>query len=351
MGVFTDKMEVTTKIPPARMFRALVFVPKAIQNVELIEGDGGTGSIKKIIFGEGSQVKYVKHKIETIDEKGFSFNYSLIEGDALMNNLEKISHDFKFMAAPNGGSICNISISSHYTIGDIYIKQEDVKAEREKGLGLLKAVEAYLLANRGASQTRRDQQSSINGGGRRFDATCAIRQRLKPSDFVIVRDARIPLSSAHEELQPHLSAKRHVIALNEKLSSSLMAVAEHPSSAEARQFSSAAVEQPSSAASKQSSSAAIKFKAMLQLGSSRAAQLGSSKAAKLNSTPAQQNQSSPARQRQSPKQRTSSAAAQQPSSVATKQSTSAAAKLKAVHRLGRSKAVQHHLAFLSKPTA
>ncbi|GLT88190.1 hypothetical protein SLE2022_062250 [Rubroshorea leprosula] len=48
-------------------------------------------------------------------------------------------------------------------------------------------------------------------------ATRAIRQRLKLSDLVIeVRDARIPLSSAHEELQSQLSAKRRVIALNKK---------------------------------------------------------------------------------------------------------------------------------------
>ncbi|GKV15450.1 hypothetical protein SLEP1_g26240 [Rubroshorea leprosula] len=158
--------------------------------------------------------------------------------------------------------------------------------------------------------------SSINGGGRRFAATRAICQRLKPSNLVIVRDAQIPLSFAHEELQPHLSAKRRVIALNEKLSSSLMAAAEHPSSATAQQ--------PSSAA---------KLKIMLQLGRSEAIQLGSSRAtqlgsvqlgnrttakhgsnkvaqltapkqsssaaANLNSTPAQQKQGSPARQQPS----------------------------------------------------
>ncbi|KAL3327159.1 hypothetical protein AABB24_037723, partial [Solanum stoloniferum] len=48
-------------------------------------------------------------------------------------------------------------------------------------------------------------------------ATRAIRQRLKLSDFVIeVRDARIPLSSANEDLQPMLSGKRRVIALNKQ---------------------------------------------------------------------------------------------------------------------------------------
>lgn len=48
-------------------------------------------------------------------------------------------------------------------------------------------------------------------------ATRAIRQRLKVADFVIeVRDARIPLSSANADLQPQLSGKRRVIALNKK---------------------------------------------------------------------------------------------------------------------------------------
>ncbi|KAL3623748.1 Short integuments 2, mitochondrial [Castilleja foliolosa] len=48
-------------------------------------------------------------------------------------------------------------------------------------------------------------------------ATRAIRDRLKLSDFVIeVRDSRIPLSSANEDLQPLLAGKRRVIALNKK---------------------------------------------------------------------------------------------------------------------------------------
>ncbi|KAI8562305.1 hypothetical protein RHMOL_Rhmol03G0024000 [Rhododendron molle] len=48
-------------------------------------------------------------------------------------------------------------------------------------------------------------------------ATRAIRDRLKVSDLVIeVRDARIPLSSANEDLQPMLAGKRRVIALNKK---------------------------------------------------------------------------------------------------------------------------------------
>ncbi|KAJ7972204.1 mitochondrial GTPase 1-like [Quillaja saponaria] len=48
-------------------------------------------------------------------------------------------------------------------------------------------------------------------------ATRAIRDRLKLADLVIeVRDSRIPLSSANADLQPRLSNKRRVIALNKK---------------------------------------------------------------------------------------------------------------------------------------
>ncbi|KAM1948488.1 hypothetical protein ACFX15_008668 [Malus domestica] len=48
-------------------------------------------------------------------------------------------------------------------------------------------------------------------------ATRTIHDRLKFADFVIeVRDARIPLSSANQDLQPQLRAKRSLIVLNKK---------------------------------------------------------------------------------------------------------------------------------------
>ncbi|XP_042018529.1 short integuments 2, mitochondrial-like isoform X1 [Salvia splendens] len=64
----------------------------------------------------------------------------------------------------------------------------------------------------------------IKGGGKvnwfpghMASATRAIRDRLKLSDFVIeVRDARIPLSSKNDELQPLLAGKKRVVALNKK---------------------------------------------------------------------------------------------------------------------------------------
>ena len=62
MGVFTYEAEFTSTIPPARLFKAFVLdgdnlipkiAPQAIKQAEILEGDGGPGTIKKITFGEG----------------------------------------------------------------------------------------------------------------------------------------------------------------------------------------------------------------------------------------------------------------------------------------------------------
>lgn len=63
MGVFTYETEFTSVIPPPRLFKAFVLdadnlvpkiAPQAIKHSEILEGDGGPGTIKKITFGEGN---------------------------------------------------------------------------------------------------------------------------------------------------------------------------------------------------------------------------------------------------------------------------------------------------------
>ncbi|KAJ0093713.1 hypothetical protein Patl1_24956 [Pistacia atlantica] len=59
MGVFNYEMEVVTKIPPTKMFKAFVIdgdslipkiVPQAIKNVEVVEGDGGAWQYQEDYF-------------------------------------------------------------------------------------------------------------------------------------------------------------------------------------------------------------------------------------------------------------------------------------------------------------
>ncbi|MBA0764912.1 hypothetical protein Gotri_014180 [Gossypium trilobum] len=155
MGVLTYESEVITAIPPAKMFKACILdgdnlipkiLPQAFKSIEYIEGNGEPGSIKKITFGEGSQLKYMKQKVEAVDKENFVYIYSVIEGDALMNKLEKITYETKLEAFPDGGSVCKTT-SKYHTIGDFELKEEGIKAGKEKASGIFKAIEAYLLAN------------------------------------------------------------------------------------------------------------------------------------------------------------------------------------------------------------
>ena len=98
------------------------------------------------IWFAASQFKFMKHRIDALDKENFTFGYSVIEGDALLSTLEKISNEIKFEVSPDGGCICK-STSKYYTIGDIEIKEEQIKAGKEKAMGMFKAVESYLLDN------------------------------------------------------------------------------------------------------------------------------------------------------------------------------------------------------------
>ncbi|XP_062108680.1 major allergen Pru av 1-like [Humulus lupulus] len=156
MGVFTYESEITCSIPPARFFKAFVldednFVPKvapqAVKQVEILEGDGGPGTIKKITFREGSKFKYVKRKVESIDKENLSHSYSIIGGDALEGNrLEKITYESKFVASADGGCIIK-TVSKYCTIGDAQIKEDEVKEGKEQATQMFKLFEGYLKEN------------------------------------------------------------------------------------------------------------------------------------------------------------------------------------------------------------
>ncbi|KAK4586579.1 hypothetical protein RGQ29_023649 [Quercus rubra] len=154
MGVFTHESQETSAIPPARLFKAFVLdsdnliqkvLPQAIKSTEIIEGNGGPGTIKKITFGEASKYKYAKHRIDALDPENCTYSFSLIESDAL-TDIASVSTEMKFVASPEGGSIMK-STTKYQTKGDFQPKEEQVQAIIDKAAGHFKAVEAYLLAH------------------------------------------------------------------------------------------------------------------------------------------------------------------------------------------------------------
>ncbi|KAL0368297.1 UNVERIFIED_CONTAM: Major allergen Pru ar 1 [Sesamum calycinum] len=87
-------------------------MPQAIKNVEILEGDGGVGTVKIIHFGV----------------------------------LESITYHVKIVPTEDGGCICK-NRSIYHTKGDVEISEEKIKEGKEKALQMLKAIEAYLQAN------------------------------------------------------------------------------------------------------------------------------------------------------------------------------------------------------------
>ncbi|KAM1522058.1 hypothetical protein ACFX10_012217 [Malus domestica] len=116
--------------------------------LEILEGDDGVGTIKKINFGEGSTYRYVKHRIDGVDKDNLVYKYSVIEGDAISKTIEKICYETKLVASGNG---CVIKSINHYhTKGDVMIKEEHVNAGKEKASHLFKLIENYLLEHQDA---------------------------------------------------------------------------------------------------------------------------------------------------------------------------------------------------------
>lgn len=63
-------------------------------------------------------MKSVKNRINEIDEDTFTYNYSLIEGQALKDKFASIAHEIKFEAAPDGGSVSKVT-NKYYLKGDV----------------------------------------------------------------------------------------------------------------------------------------------------------------------------------------------------------------------------------------
>ena len=86
------------------------------------------------------------HKVEAIDEANLGYNYSIVGGTGLEENLEKVSFETKVLAGPSGGSVGKITVKYH-TKGDATLSEEAREGNKAKGTALFKAVEGYVLAH------------------------------------------------------------------------------------------------------------------------------------------------------------------------------------------------------------
>lgn len=193
-GVIKLSQEFTSPVDAARLFKALIIdshnlipklMPQAIKSIEIIQGDGGAGTIKQINFAEGMELikhspvkitikhqilliyiliiltmscvyncagtrfKYMKNRIDTLDVENLMCKYTLIEGDVLEDKIKSIAYEVRFEPSANGGCVCKM-MSEYQAAGDFEINEEEIKRGKERAMGMYKVVEAYLFESPGA---------------------------------------------------------------------------------------------------------------------------------------------------------------------------------------------------------
>ncbi|GLJ09154.1 hypothetical protein SUGI_0102820 [Cryptomeria japonica] len=122
-------------------------VPGLCSAVTRLQGDGGVGTVIQIDFTPvNKDFSYVKERTEEIDEENFYYRYSYVEGGQL--GILWASAQFKLKMSPKaeGGSVVKFTCE-YDTLPGISIDQAKVKEMEGASVGLLKAVEAFVIAN------------------------------------------------------------------------------------------------------------------------------------------------------------------------------------------------------------
>ncbi|RWR80043.1 major pollen allergen Bet v 1-F/I [Cinnamomum micranthum f. kanehirae] len=123
--------EVFSLVDPERLWKAIVkdspnlmpkLLPDLISSIEILEGDGGVGTIRKSNFSP------------------------VIEGGLIVKKVKSTSFELKFEPATEGGSVCKFY--AEFEPIEANLPTEEVTKEIMGGMtGMFKAIEGYLLAN------------------------------------------------------------------------------------------------------------------------------------------------------------------------------------------------------------
>lgn len=94
----------------------------------------------------GGHYKQVKQRIDALDNDNFTCKYTMYDGDGILAVAEKGVYDVKIEASGNGGCVYKFAAEVYVKDGE-ELKEEHVKDAEERGTGLYKVLEAYLVAN------------------------------------------------------------------------------------------------------------------------------------------------------------------------------------------------------------
>lgn len=154
LGTIVD--EYKSPITVERLWKALIsdahnFMPKVlpqvISSIDLLEGDGGVGTIKKFNFTEAvKEFRYVKDRVEVMDNENYVFKYSIVEGGILGLKVNSYAAEVTLTSSSDGDCFAKLKIE-YEPLGDSLLSEEDVRNIKQGILTMVKAAETFLLAN------------------------------------------------------------------------------------------------------------------------------------------------------------------------------------------------------------
>ncbi|GMN52373.1 hypothetical protein TIFTF001_021529 [Ficus carica] len=97
----------------------------------------------------GTRYRYMRHRIDSLDVENCRCKYTLIEGDMLTEKIEYVVNEVEFEKALEGGCVCKVR-SEFHSGQDVEINEEEIRAGKERAIGMYRVVEAFLFENPGA---------------------------------------------------------------------------------------------------------------------------------------------------------------------------------------------------------
>ncbi|KAI3730064.1 hypothetical protein L6452_18740 [Arctium lappa] len=148
------EIEVPSSFPADKVFKvfsdfdtiAPKVYPELFKSIQIIEGNGGVGTIKIFTFGEAVPFTSGKYKVDAIDASNFCYTYSFFEGDNLMGILDSITNQVKIIPSADGGSVFKQTVIYNCK-GNEKPSEEILKVEKEMYEKTFKAIEAYGVAH------------------------------------------------------------------------------------------------------------------------------------------------------------------------------------------------------------
>ncbi|XP_071703674.1 root allergen protein-like [Rutidosis leptorrhynchoides] len=154
MAVVTVELELTSSLPAPKLFNvyndyeniAAKVQPESYKSINIVQGDGGVGSIMSTTYADGYPFKSLKSKVDVVDKNNLSIGYTAFEGDALMGIIDTATHHIKFVPSSNGGSVYKHTVEIKCK-GDSKLDEDKINLAKEACNKTFKAIESYVIAH------------------------------------------------------------------------------------------------------------------------------------------------------------------------------------------------------------